>query len=234
MADDPEEVILHRVEIDGTTVTVEYSKNFATCGHLYNDSGQPVHSQNIFCTEGQNVIVVEDISKYTSLAVGDVVRMQHGNNSAIHSDWVTVTEPTTCPLEEAAQDFGFQIPGLKAPRLLSTVRSYRDRILSQSPSGRILIALYYEHSNEVKSLLAQHPDLGLAMFELVVHAEPALRSTKTLELEQAVYVQGLELLDRLATVGSPNLTAAIEQAQLLLKAHSMPRGPFVQIEFRTR
>lgn len=102
-------VDLHKVEVDPmtATVTVEYSKDFATCAHMKDTSGALVHTNNVFCTSGNHVVVVLPLSEFKSnFAVGAQVDLCHGNNGGICSPFVTVTSAATCQA-----DLGFGGPG---------------------------------------------------------------------------------------------------------------------------
>lgn len=93
-------LLLHSVSISGDFVRVEYSKNFITCAHLYRDTGGITHYQNLFCQSGDNVVVVEPLSQFYDLTVGESVYMRHGNG-AVESLSVTVTTP---PVAHAGDD----------------------------------------------------------------------------------------------------------------------------------
>ena len=101
-------VSLHRVEVDvaAQQVTVEYSKDFATCAHMKDASNQLVHTSNVFCTAGNDVVTVLPLSAFTgSFAIGASVKLCHGNNANICSPFVTVTAGT------CQADLGFGGPG---------------------------------------------------------------------------------------------------------------------------
>jgi hypothetical protein len=79
------------------TVAVVYSKNFATCAHMRfgnatcSQTGAMTHTQNLFCAQGTNVIVVVPTSAFVAgFDVGDTVYMVHGNNSGVASPCVPV------------------------------------------------------------------------------------------------------------------------------------------------
>lgn len=85
-------VTLQSVVVNGGQATVTYSKDFATCAHLKLLNGTLVHSQNVFCTQGTNVVVNVPLSGFNSFfALGIQVMLCHGNNGSICSSPVTVT-----------------------------------------------------------------------------------------------------------------------------------------------
>lgn len=89
-------VSLHSVMVapDGT-VTVTYSKDFATCAHLMTSTNVLVHAQNIFCTSGINVVVTAPSSAFNAnLASGLPLKLCHGNNYGICSALTPVTPNT--------------------------------------------------------------------------------------------------------------------------------------------
>lgn len=89
-------VSLHGVFVHPNgTVRVRYSKDFATCAHMKNAAGQLVHSINMFCTSGNEVVVSPNVNDFNGLfAVGTQVRLCHGNNGSICSQFVTIQAAT--------------------------------------------------------------------------------------------------------------------------------------------
>ena len=85
-------VTLHSVVVSGNQATVTYSKDFATCAHLKLLSGQLVHTQNHFCTQGTNVAISVLLTAFNaSFQLGTQVILCHGNNSNICSAPVIIT-----------------------------------------------------------------------------------------------------------------------------------------------
>lgn len=91
-------VTLHSVTVRADdTVTVVYSKNFATCAHMRfssatcGPSGVMTHTNNLFCAQGTNVSVTVPATAFVAgFEVGDPVYMVHGNNGGIASPCVVV------------------------------------------------------------------------------------------------------------------------------------------------
>lgn len=81
--------VLHSVTIANNDVTVVYSKDFATCAHLYKVGGGITHTKNFFCPNGTMVSVTQPLSEFSGLSVGDQVYLKHGNLN-IKSNSVTV------------------------------------------------------------------------------------------------------------------------------------------------
>jgi hypothetical protein len=91
-------VSLHSVTVLANgSVTVVYSKNFATCAHLrFNNTnctqmGPLSHFANLFCSQGTQVTVTLPATAFTAgFGPGSRVFMVHGNNSGVASACVTV------------------------------------------------------------------------------------------------------------------------------------------------
>jgi hypothetical protein len=101
-----------RVDLAGM-VHVTYSKNFATCAHLMTQSRQLVHTQNHFCTSGNDVVVSLPLSAFNApFAVGVTLILCHGNNYGVCSSPVRVT----CAGEygQGCAGTGGQVPALGA------------------------------------------------------------------------------------------------------------------------
>jgi hypothetical protein len=69
-------------------VTVTYSKNFATCGHILNTSNTVLHVANLFCDPG-NITKVVTAAEFNAIP-GQQVKMCHGNNYSVCSPLVVV------------------------------------------------------------------------------------------------------------------------------------------------
>lgn len=77
-------------------VVVSYSKDFATCAHMLTLNQQLVHSSNVFCTQARHVAGVFPPSTFNaSFAVGNQVRLCHGNNYGLCSAPVTISTGAT-------------------------------------------------------------------------------------------------------------------------------------------
>src|SRR3989338_2801894 len=79
-------VALVSAVIDGSNLTVSYSKNFATCVHLLNATNNAIlHTQNYYCPSG-NQTITKNVSLFDkSVKVGLPVKLCHGNNYNICS-----------------------------------------------------------------------------------------------------------------------------------------------------
>ncbi|MDD5056203.1 MAG: myxococcus cysteine-rich repeat containing protein, partial [Candidatus Peribacteraceae bacterium] len=82
--------VLRSVVIGGADTYVTYDKAFDTCAHLQNEAGQLVHTQNVFCAKGTNILVQQPLTE-VKVTKGQKVKLCHGNNGDICSDLVTVT-----------------------------------------------------------------------------------------------------------------------------------------------
>lgn len=91
-------VSLHSVTLDANnSVTVVYSKNFATCAHLRfgnatcTQFGPLTHVANHFCAQGTMVAVTLPATAFVAgFGPGIPVFLVHGNNSSVLSACVTV------------------------------------------------------------------------------------------------------------------------------------------------
>lgn len=79
-----------KVDLSGM-VHVTYSKNFATCAHLMTPGRQLVHTQNHFCTSGNDVVISVPLTAFNaSFAIGASLILCHGNNYNVCSSQVRV------------------------------------------------------------------------------------------------------------------------------------------------
>lgn len=83
-------VTLNYVKIDGNTLRISYGKNFNTCVHLLNTNSQPLHTQNLLCQQGDNIEITATVNDFQVVA-DQKVKVCHGNNYGICSDYVIVT-----------------------------------------------------------------------------------------------------------------------------------------------
>jgi peptidoglycan hydrolase-like protein with peptidoglycan-binding domain len=99
-------VTLNSVKIENGNAVVSFSKNFNTCAHLINESGQLVHIQNHFCFGGTTTIPAVNLT----VTNGQKVKLCHGNNRGICSDYVSVEavipdlKPVILSVESGAAD----------------------------------------------------------------------------------------------------------------------------------
>ena len=91
-----EKVSLEYVIRDGSNYKVGYSKAFSACAHMKDLSGTQLHSNNYFCTQGSCKEAVVPASQ-VQIGSGDRVRLCHGNNGNICSNFVVVSDgPKVC------------------------------------------------------------------------------------------------------------------------------------------
>ncbi|GEM_PF-2561846 len=91
-----DQVTLSSVSISGNGATVTYNKNFSTCAHLLNSNNVILHTQNLFCTSGNNSTTVSVSELNSSFQSGIQVKLCHGNNYNVCSQLVTVTGTVEC------------------------------------------------------------------------------------------------------------------------------------------
>jgi hypothetical protein len=90
--------------------------------------------------------------------------------------------------------------------------AFRDRVLGESPSGRLYTKLFYRYSAELSRLLTTHEDLRWKTRLLLVRIAPALEaaaSGRSAMLSAADLEEGDRLLDAIAARGSLSLKVAI-------------------------
>lgn len=87
------QIDLHTVHVAPRgDVIVVYSKGFNTCGHLLTPNLLLTHTNNIFCTQGDFIGSVHPGTAFnTNFAVGNQVKLCHGNNYNQCSPLVTIS-----------------------------------------------------------------------------------------------------------------------------------------------
>jgi hypothetical protein len=118
-------VTLNSVQIDGTNLKVNYSKNFTGCAHIINTSYNLLHTQNWFCTTGNNVAITAPLSDF-QITAGQQVKMCNGNNYGICSGLVTVT---SAPVGTAS------LSDSQAQAIIDLIQTFGKDSLSQIMSG---------------------------------------------------------------------------------------------------
>ncbi len=126
-------VTLHSVVNDGSNITINYDKDFATCAHLKEVSTDLlVHTQNHYCGSGNNVEVTVDLTSFHGdVSVGTDVYLCHGNDSSICSAVVTIagTNVGAVSLLTSIKDTGRTVTGSSNPDNLNGTHG-NDRIIS--------------------------------------------------------------------------------------------------------
>jgi Mucin-2 protein WxxW repeating region len=110
--EEQEKVELHSAYIseDGK-LFLDYSKNFGTCTHIYkkeqymSDGRNVGQGRNFICSQGENVVVSDAMDLFQrSVSVGDEIKICHGNDATVCSEFVTVTdsvvEETKCVMND--------------------------------------------------------------------------------------------------------------------------------------
>ena len=95
VASSGEKVELTSVAVSCNTVTVQYSKSFDACAHMWNSSNVIQHTNNVFCNRN-GPLQVSFTEFKNGFDVGSQVRLCHANNSANCSNFVTVSGNRTC------------------------------------------------------------------------------------------------------------------------------------------
>ncbi len=103
---------------------------------------------------------------------------------------------------------------------LAISRSFRDKVLSKSATGREFIGLYYLHSLEAGQIMTENPVLFLRTASLFMKAFPAIKiavsNNGTLYLHKDVLYEVNQLLDEYEALASPELAVSIEKLRAFL------------------
>jgi hypothetical protein len=91
-----------------------------------------------------------------------------GGLAATASQEVILEKPGPCP---AQQLLGDDDPGLE------TLRRFRDRVLAQSSTGRMLVRVYYSRAQELNDFLAAHPAAAARIRSGIAAMLPLLESS---------------------------------------------------------
>jgi len=79
----------------GNELVLAYSKNFNTCAHIYKDNRYFNQRINFICGTGEDLEARANQSDFNdTLSVGDRIKICHGNNGDLCSNYVTVTDGT--------------------------------------------------------------------------------------------------------------------------------------------
>ncbi|MBI2522808.1 hypothetical protein HYW19_00290 [Candidatus Woesearchaeota archaeon] len=92
-----ESVSLHNLTVKDENLMVEYSKNFVTCVHLLTSNSKITHTQNYYCSEGNNIAVTQLLSNF-NVTVGQSYKLCHGNNYNICSGLKTLENQTVATI----------------------------------------------------------------------------------------------------------------------------------------
>lgn len=93
-------------------------------------------------------------------------------------------------------------------QVIHALRLFRDRILSRSQSGRLLISLYYEYGEGIWNLIRNDDRLAQECRELVLQVAAAISS------DQSTLTQNIELVNKASF-----LLGEIERKMILQRAH---------------
>ncbi len=113
--------------------------------------------------------------------------------------------------------------------LLAELRQFRDRALCRTDDGRQLTALYYQHTEELKMLLASDPGLAVDTVQVVLKLLPSFRAagaerSPSIRVEAGTFAAGEQLLDRYEAAGSPDLQQAVQRVRAYIDARCVRRS----------
>ncbi len=129
------------------------------------------------------------------------VAVQDGNGQEARQQFAVMVKPgSVCPLQSAA--------GTNKQKI-DTLRSFRDKRLIKTETGRLLVYLYYVHSAEVAGILGAHPELmaevRTLMFELYAVLKAGLTCGDTIKITKMQEKRMVHVLKKLRTKASPGL-----------------------------
>jgi len=117
----------------------------------------------------------------------------------------TSIEEAKCPLQQTL--------GVEAYAELDALRMFRDTRLARTPSGLLLITLYYAHSQEITAILASYPDLMEQTKGLVIDMLPviynATMTDRPLIMTDSQYQKITTLMQAVQSKASPKLSTTI-------------------------
>lgn len=132
---------------------------------------------------------------------------------------------------------GIKLGAVAAPEhLYNDLRQYRDRVLQGSPTGRQLVAAYYQHGPEVIQVLAKRPDLTVQAIQLLAAVqEPVSRrdgKTDIVRMPKATYERGIEFLTALEELVSEEARLALVNARNVLDRVQAKDDQTISLDFR--
>ncbi|HET6423116.1 MAG TPA: matrixin family metalloprotease [Planctomycetaceae bacterium] len=132
---------------------------------------------------------------------------------------------------------GIKLGAVAAPeRLYTDLRQYRDRVLQGSPTGRQLVAAYYQHGPEVIQVLSKRPDLTVQAIQLLaaVQGPVSQRDGKTdiVRLPKVTFDRGVDFLVALEDLVSGEARLVIEKTREVLNRMQTTDGNTVLLDFR--
>lgn len=133
---------------------------------------------------------------------------------------------------------GIKLGAVATPeKLYSNLRQYRDRVLQGSPTGRKLVAAYYQHGPEVIQVMAKRPGLTVEAIELLAAInDPVARRdarTEIVRMPKPTFERGVNFLKELEVLVSDDARKAIAQARAVLDRSHTVDGELVLLDFNS-
>lgn len=133
---------------------------------------------------------------------------------------------------------GIKLGAVATPeKLYGNLRQYRDRVLQGTPTGRKLVAAYYQHGPEVIQVMAKRPDLTVEAIELLAAInDPVARRdarTEIVRMPKQTFERGVNFLKELETLVSNDARQAIVQARAVLDRSHTVDGELVLLDFNS-
>jgi len=111
---------------------------------------------------------------------------------------------------------------------LNLLRAFRDKKLSTSNDGLLLISLYYAHAEEVTDILSENPDLADSVRRLIEEIMPAVKSAmetnNEIKLSESQHNSIVDLLTQFEDKASPELGRSIKYVLKKLETGQLFQG----------
>lgn len=126
----------------------------------------------------------------------------------------------------------------QSDKVLASLRSFRDQVLTKSPAGRELAELYYANGDDVLTKIIAHPALlaeGLELAAEFSRAAPAGQRTDewTMTVSFDVFERTRGWLDRIERLVDDETRTHLQRGRTLIEEHAKPTDDgFVTINCR--
>ncbi|TSD00385.1 MAG: hypothetical protein Greene101449_184 [Candidatus Peregrinibacteria bacterium Greene1014_49] len=165
-------VVLHSASITGAMFSVEYSKNFDTCVHVYTRNGFANHRSNFACLSGNHIgalVALSDFPNTTGIRRGAEIKLCHGNDTTLCSNFVVITgEESHSSSASSSED--------TSGKIISVENANPDWDYSSIPTGKSRVGQFRFTAASSDAL---HPRRNVALETLLftVNAKNTVIST---------------------------------------------------------
>lgn len=157
----------------------------------------------------------------------ELIPFSNNTTTTVRETTTSSSSTTTTSICPAKKMFGAQSSEV------NLMYVFRDKILSETPEGNQYIAMYYEHTAEVASVLDAQPALEKKTRELFLQLMPALGNVlaqKPVTLSTAMIRQSISLIDALSAKASPALNADLQGLRNDIQSRTIFRKSKFNIE----